>query len=238
MKEQQITAIVLAAGQGSRMKSKIQKQYMEVGGRPLICYALKAFEDSPVDQIILVTGEDQIEHCRKEIVERYHFTKIKAIVPGGRERYHSVYEGLKAAEGSDHVLIHDGARPCVTVKNIEDAIAGAMKYQACVIAVPVKDTIKISDDQQFAEKTPDRNRLWSIQTPQAFSYPLIRDAYEKLMNAPQQYPQVTDDAMAAECTMGIKVKLIPGNYENIKVTTPEDISLAEVFLKKMQKFEK
>lgn len=237
MKEQ-VTAIVLAAGRGSRMKSNVRKQYMNVGEKPLIYYALKSFEESQVDQIILVTGEAELDYCRKEIVEHYGFQKVTAVIPGGQERYHSVYEGLKAAKNSRYVLIHDGARPCVTVKNIEDAIAGAKTCQACVIGVPVKDTIKVADEQQYADKTPDRNRLWAVQTPQAFSFALVYEAYQKLMNAPEKYPPVTDDAMVVECTMDRKVKLIPGDYENIKVTTPEDILLAEVFLEKMKKNEK
>lgn len=236
--EAQVTAIVLAAGRGSRMKSEIQKQYMNVGEKPLIYYAMKAFEESSVDQIILVSGKAEVDYCRKEIVEHYGFRKVTAVVAGGEERYHSVYEGLKAAADSSYVLIHDGARPCISIENIEDAIAGAKAYQACVLGVPVKDTIKLADEKQYAAQTPDRSLLWAIQTPQAFSTPLILQAYQKLLNDPKQYPQVTDDAMVLECTMGQKVKLIQGNYENIKVTTPEDILLAELFLKKMKKIEK
>ena len=227
-----VTAIVLAAGRGKRMESDIQKQYMELLGKPLIYYSLAAFEKSTVDQIVLVTGSGEEEFCRKEIVERFGFRKVSAVVAGGKERYHSVYEGLKAAAGSSYVLIHDGARPCVTTDIIQAAIAGAAENGACVIGMPGKDTIKIADEADYAESTPDRNRLWMIQTPQAFSYGLITDAYTKLMAA--ENPTVTDDAMVLEKMTGKKVKLVPGSYRNIKITTPEDLIVAEAYLRHPQ----
>ena len=156
-------AIVLAAGKGTRMESDIQKQYLELGGKPLIYYALKAFEDSPVKQIILVTGRGETGYCRKEIVERFGFQKVSQITEGGRERYHSVFEGLKAVTDCDIVLIHDGARPCVTGEIISAAVEGAGRYGACVVGMPVKDTVKMSDDDEFAVMTPDRSRLWQIR---------------------------------------------------------------------------
>lgn len=225
-------AIVLAAGKGTRMESSVQKQYMELGGRPLIYYALRAFEDSAVDQIVLVTGLGEIEFCRKEIAERYGFQKVTAITEGGRERYHSVYEGLKAAEGCELVLIHDGARPCVTGAVIAAAMEGAARYGACVVGMPVKDTVKVADEDEFAAMTPDRRRLWQIQTPQAFEYGLIMSAYRKLFSAEEYQRGVTDDAMVVESMTERRVKLIRGDYSNIKVTTPEDMALAEVLLRR------
>lgn len=227
-----VTAIVLAAGRGRRMESKVQKQYMEVHGKPLLFYALKAFEESAVDEVVLVTGSGEQEYCRKEIVEKYGFRKVGRIVEGGAERYHSVFEGLKAAAGCDYILIHDGARPCIDERIIGNAIKGAMDYSACVIGMPVKDTIKIADGCQFAQSTPDRSHLWMIQTPQAFSYQLIFRAYSRLFESEEHQVGVTDDAMVVESMTSQKVKLIPGSYENIKVTTPEDILWAEVLLKK------
>lgn len=228
-----VTAVVLAAGRGRRMESRIQKQYLQLAGRPLICYALEAFQKSGVDEIILVTGAGEEEFCRREIVAAWGFSKVAAIVPGGKERYHSVYEGLKAAAGSDYVLIHDGARPCVTEEIIQAAIDGARKYRACVIAMPVKDTIKVADEQEFARETPDRSRLWMIQTPQAFSYPLVYDAYDRMLSGGGDQRGITDDAMVVERMTGEKVRLIRGSYENIKVTTPEDLAVAEVFLRRI-----
>lgn len=223
-----ITAIVLAGGSGKRMQSKVHKQYLTVAGKPILYYALKAFEDSPVSEIILVTGAGEEAYCQKEIIEKYNLKKVKAIVPGGKERYHSVYEGLRAAEGADYVLIHDGARPMVDQPTILRSIEAVKKYEACVAGVPVKDTIKIVDADGFAEHTPDRSTLWQIQTPQTFSYPLIRDAYEKIIRDGNIF--VTDDAMAVECVTQKKVKLIEGSYRNIKITTPEDLLAAEAYL--------
>lgn len=225
------TAVVLAAGQGRRMESSIQKQYMKLGDKPLIFYALNAFEKSPVDRIILVVGQGEKDYCRREIIERYGFTKVDCIVEGGKERYHSVYEGLKAAVSSDYVLIHDGARPCVSDRVIRAAIEGAVKYRACVVGMPVKDTIKIADDGEFTAATPDRSKLWAIQTPQAFAYELILSAYKRLFESPEYQTAVTDDAMVVEQMTDDRVKLIAGAYSNIKVTTPEDIALAEALLK-------
>ena len=227
-----VTAVVLAAGQGRRMESEIQKQYMEVNGRPLIFYALDAFEKSAVDEVVLVVGSGEMENCRRDIVERFGFSKVARIVEGGKERYHSVYEGLKAAAaGADYVLIHDGARPCVDKRIIGDAIAGAKEYGACVVGMPVKDTIKIADEAEFARETPDRRNLWMIQTPQAFSYELIFAAYTRLFESEENQAGVTDDAMVVEIMTERKVKLIRGSYENMKVTTPEDIAIVEVLLK-------
>ncbi len=237
-----ITAIVLAAGRGRRMGSSIQKQYMQLAGQPLICHTLRAFEKSPVDDIILVCGSGEVDYCRTQIVDVCGFTKIRAIVCGGAERYDSVYEGLKAAAGCDYVLIHDGARPCVTDAVIRAAIDGARQYGACVIAVPVKDTIKVADADGFAVETPPRSSLWAMQTPQAFAYSLVYEAYQRFLDpaadqrgsaviAPGgRLSAVTDDAMVVERMTGVKVRLIRGSYENIKVTTPEDLAVAEVFL--------
>ena len=231
MKEK-VMAIVLAAGRGRRMESDVQKQYMEVNGKPLLYYALDAFERSIVDGVVLVTGHDEQEYCRREIVERYGFSKVEQIVEGGKERYHSVYEGLKAIGDCDYVLIHDGARPCIDERIIGDAIHGAKEYSACVVGMPVKDTIKVADVHGYADQTPDRSKLWMIQTPQAFSFDVIYQAYTQLFLSEENQCNITDDAMVVERMTGIKVKLIQGSYENIKVTTPEDILLAETLLKR------
>ncbi len=223
-----ITAIVLAAGSGKRMNSKIHKQYLMLSGKPVLYYALKAFEESAVTDIVLVTGHGEIEYCRRELVEKYAFAKVTAIVEGGKERYHSVYEGLKAAEGADYVLIHDGARPFVDAGLVKRMIDAVKECEACVAAVPVKDTIKIADRDGFVKETPDRSLLWQIQTPQAFSYPLILTAYEKLLARGEV--SVTDDSMVLEQMTEHKVKLVQGNYQNLKITTPEDLVAAEAYL--------
>ena len=222
------TAIILAAGKGSRMHSKIEKQFMELGGYPVIYYALKAFEESPVDSIILVTGKNSVEYCRHEIVEKYHFTKVVSVVEGGENRYDSVYNGLCACPETDYVMIHDGARPFVTQDMVVRSIQTLTDYKACTVGMPVKDTIKIVNENRIGMATPARECLWQIQTPQTFPYGRIREAYEKVMA--QGDSAVTDDAMMLEAAFGEQVRVIEGSYQNLKITTPEDISTAELYL--------
>lgn len=221
-------AIVLAAGQGKRMNSKVQKQFLLIKEKPVLYYTLNAFETSPlISEIILVTGKDEIEYCQKEIVEKYGFEKVGKIVAGGKERYHSVFEGIKAIDEADYVLIHDGARPFVDAEIISRACDAVKEHRACVVGMPVKDTIKIADDQGFAAQTPDRRKVWQVQTPQAFEYHLIKEAYEKLLvDEPEG---ITDDAMVVETMTNHKVKLVEGSYRNIKITTPEDLGIATIF---------
>lgn len=235
-KGKKIAAVCLAAGQGKRMESKVQKQYLLIQDKPVLYYALKAFQDSRIEDVILVVGTGEEEYCRKEIVEKYGFTKVKSIVAGGKERYHSVFHGLQAVKDADYVLIHDGARPFLTQEIIERCIQGSKEYKACVAGMPVKDTIKLADSEGNIESTPERSRVWMIQTPQAFEYSLIKDAYTILIEQENQGIKtsnpVTDDAMVVEYFMNQKVHLVYGSYENIKITTPEDMQIAEAFLKK------
>ena len=221
-------AIVLAAGQGKRMNSKVQKQYLLLKEKPVLYYTLCAFEKSPlISEIILVTGKDEIEYCQKEIVEKYGFQKVCKITAGGKERYHSVYEGIKAIETADYVSIHDGARPFVDADIIERVCNAVQEHKACVVGMPVKDTIKIVDEEQYAAQTPDRRKVWQVQTPQTFEYHLIKDAYEKLLA--EEPEGITDDAMVVETMTAHKVKLVEGSYRNIKITTPEDLEIATIF---------
>ena len=221
-------AIVLAAGQGKRMNSKVQKQFLLIKEKPVLYYTLNAFETSPlITDIILVTGKDEIEYCQKEIVDKYGFSKIHKIVAGGKERYHSVYHGIQAIDAADYVFIHDGARPFVDGEMIARVCAAVEEHKACVVGMPVKDTIKIADEEGFASQTPDRRKVWQVQTPQTFAYQLIKEAYEKLM---QEEPEgITDDAMVVETMTDYKVKLVEGSYRNIKITTPEDLDIAAIF---------
>lgn len=228
MIEKNTAAVILAAGSGKRMNSDVKKQYLTINGKPLIYYALLAFEQSCIERIVLVVSPGEEEYCRKEIVEKYDFHKVERIVPGGAERYHSVYCGLKQLEDCHYVLIHDGARPFVTTAIIERALEAAREYKACVVGMPAKDTVKISTEDNYADYTPVRSFVWTVQTPQAFEYSLIKEAYEKILE--RNEVAVTDDAMVLEETMGIQVKLIQGSYYNIKITTPEDLKIAEVFL--------
>lgn len=228
------TAIVLAGGSGKRMNSTVKKQFLHIHDKPLLYYALKAFEDSFIDSVILVTSEEDKEHCQKEIVEKYQFHKVKKIVIGGKERYHSVANGVMAAEECDYLFIHDGARPFLTQDMLTRLFEEVKKSNACVAGMPVKDTIKIANVDGYIESTPKRDLVWMIQTPQVFSYELIFKAYAILLKEEKALIEngisITDDAMVVETLLGEKVKLVEGSYKNIKITTPEDISVAEGFL--------
>ena len=227
-----ITAIVLAAGSGSRMKSKTKKQFMEIKGKPVIWYSLFEFEKSIVDEIILVTGKEDIDYCKKEIVEKYNLKKIKNVVAGGSERYESVYNGLKEVTGNI-VLIHDGARPLINNEIIERSIEGTIKSDACVVGVPVKDTIKRANKEGYIIDTPNRSELWITQTPQSFKTDLVKMAYKKMKEELEKGNttlNITDDAMVVEEFTTNQVRFVQGDYKNIKVTTPEDIDIAELFI--------
>ncbi len=231
-------AIVLAAGRGKRMNSDVAKQYLLLQDKPILYYALKQFEDSFVNDIILVTAADDIDFCKTEIVDKYGFTKVRQVVAGGKERYHSVYQGLLAADASegDCIYIHDGARPFVNEAILKRAGESVIQYGSGVVGMPVKDTIKIVDEQGFAASTPKRSLVWQIQTPQCFLYSVIMPAYDKLIAEEEallaQGVAITDDAMVVELLTGNQVKLVEGSYENIKITTPEDLMIADSFLKK------
>lgn len=227
-----ITAIVLAAGSGSRMKSKTKKQFMEIKGKPVIWYSLFEFEKSRVDEIILVTGKEDIDYCKKEIVEKYNLKKIKNVVAGGSERYESVYNGLKEVTGNI-VLIHDGARPLINNEIIERSIEGTIKSDACVVGVPAKDTIKRANKEGYIIDTPNRSELWITQTPQSFKTDLVKMAYKKMKEELEKGNttlNITDDAMVVEEFTTNQVRFVQGDYKNIKVTTPEDIDIAELFI--------
>lgn len=233
------TAIVLSAGQGKRMGTSVQKQYIELQGKPIIYYTLSVLQKSEIiDDIILVVGKGQLKYVQEEIVRKYHFTKVKMVVEGGHERYASVWQGLKAREydkyyeniQDGYVFIHDGARPFVDEEMLERAYDTVRKYKACVAGVPSKDTIKLIDEEQFAVTTPERKYVWAVQTPQVFEKTLIFEAYARLME--EECVHVTDDAMVVEQMMHLPVKLFEGSYENIKITTPEDLDIARIFLSK------
>lgn len=249
------TAIVLAAGSGKRMGSKVHKQYLLIGGRPVLYYSLKAFQDSElIDEIILVTGSGEEEYCHEEIVKKYGISKVNAIVSGGTERYHSVWCGLRETKDG-YVYIHDGARPFVDEEIIRRGYECVAVEKACAAGMPSKDTVKIADEKGFVTETPNRSSVWTIQTPQIFDVRLVKDAYSILMkqedsdtlekqegiepdieeNKTAKRIFITDDAMVVEQMLGYPVRLFEGSYENIKITTPEDLQIAEVFLRRMGK---
>lgn len=227
------TAVVLAAGRGTRMGTSRAKQYLEIGGKPVLVYALEAFQQSPViDRIVVVTDRDHMEYCRTKIVEPCGFTKVRTLAEGGRERYESVWNALEtiaSTPGQQYVFIHDGARPFVTGEIIERAYKAVQKWKACVVGMPVKDTIKVTDAHGDVVSSPDRRLVWMAQTPQVFDLELIREALRRQLR--EDCSGVTDDAMVVERQMGVRVHMVEGSYENIKITTPEDLDIAEIFAK-------
>ncbi|HIJ86820.1 MAG TPA: 2-C-methyl-D-erythritol 4-phosphate cytidylyltransferase [Desulfuromonadales bacterium] len=228
-------ALIPAAGMGRRMGASINKQYLQLGGMPIVARTVSVFEQSPlIDAIYLVIPAEEIPYCQEHVVEAYRFSKVVAIVPGGKERQHSVMNGLRGMKehvsGNDIILIHDGVRPLITVEALRESIAAASSHDGGVMAVQAKDTIK-SVKNGIVTSTLDRTTLWQAQTPQAFRFSVIFSAHQA---AETDHYLGTDDASLVE-RIGGTVRIIQGDYHNIKITTPEDLILAEAFLSSTQK---
>jgi 2-C-methyl-D-erythritol 4-phosphate cytidylyltransferase len=226
-----VSAVIVAAGKGTRMNIDKNKMYVEVYDKPILARTVQVFQDSGfIDEIILVVNSQELVMCKQNIVDYYDLDKVKTLVCGGSERQYSVYNGIREVnKDCDILLIHDGARPFVSEENIMDSIDAAVEFGAATIAVPVKDTIKVADTECFARETLDRSTLWSIQTPQAFKYNLIADAH---MKAFEEGFLGTDDAVLVE-RLGYKMKLVMGSYNNIKITTKEDLAIARSIIEEM-----
>ena len=231
-----VRAIIPAAGMGKRMGGAIPKAFLQIGGPPILAHTLNVFEGcDSVDEVILVVGMADLQVCAEEIVDRYGFAKVRKIIPGGKERQDSVWEGLQAVEaGTEIVVIHDGVRPFVAEKHLSESIEQCRTCGAVIAAVPVKDTIKEAEEGADADHplvigTLDRKRLWAIQTPQTFALDLILRAYQHAMKA---HITATDDAALVE-RLGHPVRILRGSYRNIKITTPEDLALGEMILSQM-----
>lgn len=223
-------ALIPAAGMGKRMGASINKQYLQLGGMAIVARTISVFEDAPfIDGILLVTPSEEIHFCREHVVEAHGFRKVLEIVPGGRERQNSVMNGLVAlkrqAKEDDVVLIHDGVRPLISQELLQQVIEAARCCDGAMVAVPAKDTIKTVRDGLVVD-TPDRDTLWQAQTPQGFRFGVILAAH---LAAEQEGFLGTDDASLVE-RRGGAVRIVRGDYRNIKITTPEDIVLAEAFL--------
>lgn len=229
-KNNYISVVIVAAGMGKRMKSNINKQYLLLKNNPILSYTIDKFENNNyIDEIIVVTREEEIDYCKTNIIEKYEFKKVKNVIAGGKERQDSVYNGLiNVSSNCNIVLIHDGARPFIKNNEINNIIEKTLISDACVIGVKVKDTIKIVDNENNIIDTPNRDNLWAVHTPQSFSYELILKAHEKCK---KEGMIATDDSMLVE-KLGVKVKMIEGSYDNIKITTPEDLDIAESILDK------
>lgn len=225
-------AIIVSAGKGARFKNKIPKQYIRINGRPLIYYTLFAFNSCrKIDGIILVTAKDRIDYC-KQLVKKYNLKKVFSVVGGGHARAHSVYNGLKAMPRAVKIVaIHDGVRPLIKQELIEEVMNKASRFGAAIIAVPSKNTIKEVSNNLLVKKTLARKDLVEVQTPQAFRYGIIMDCYNKFSD---KLESVTDDSSLAEMA-GYKVKVVNGDYENIKITTKEDLEFAKTVLTKSVK---
>lgn len=280
------TAIVLAAGRGNRMGTKVHKQYLLLAGKPVVCYSLQVFQRSEIiDEIILVAGEGEEEYCRENFVEKYGITKVSRILTGGKERFHSVWNGLRETREDGYIFIHDAARPFVDEEMLARLYETVRIHKACVAGMPVKDTIKVVDSECNVEATPDRSTLWMVQTPQVFEAKLVKKAYRMLMEEQEEscicpagtdesrpgkdtrktfnhacpngtgeprpgkdtrktsghtcpgraggirpiQHSITDDAGVVEEMLGHPVKLVKGSYENIKITTPDDLEVGAVF---------
>lgn len=253
VEKKRCTAVILAGGSGSRMNSDVAKQFMLLGGKPLLWYSLQAVQQSEIiDDCILVAGRvddpaggswlDTLEYVRGEIVEKYGFSKVDTIIPGGSERCWSVENAMavlrdgagqhRVPNRDGYVFIHDSARPFLTEEILRRTYEAVQRYHACVAAMPSKDTVKLADEEGFAASTPPRSRVWTVQTPQVFDTNLITEAYDRLREQYLQLSQapVTDDASVVELFSDVSVKLVEGSYQNIKITTPEDIKVAEAFL--------
>lgn len=224
-----VSAVIPAAGKGTRMGLEQNKQYVDILGKPVLARTIQAFEEcSLIDEVIIVSGKNEITYCRENIVGKYGFRKVRAVVAGGASRQQSVYNGLRRVSADcGIVLIHDGARPFINADCITACIKAAEENGAACAAVPLKDTVKRSDADGFIEGTVDRSSLWSVQTPQAFRYGLILEAHRR---AEEEGFDGTDDAVLAE-RLGRKVKLLLSSYYNIKITTKEDLAIAEAICK-------
>ena len=219
----QVWAIIVAAGESRRMNG-VDKMWAILGGKPVLAWTVEVFQNSDlVNGIIIVTNEKNLEPVRQLAVER-KWTKVEWVCPGGQRRQDSVAAGLAHAESAEWVMVQDGARPFVTSKIIQDGLEVARETGAAIAAVPITDTIKMADKDLVIKQTLPRQDLWAVQTPQVFRFAIIKEAYRRITG------DVTDDASLVE-QLGYKVKLYPGSYDNIKITTPRDLALAECLIK-------
>ena len=228
-------AIVPAAGSGNRMGRELSKQYLSLGGKPILVHTLNVFEKCPlVDALLVVVPPPDVEAVRTEMLPRWNLKKLAGVIPGGKERQDSVRAGIETLDrDTDIVIVHDAVRPFITAKLIEDCIRAAAEEGAATVGVPVKDTVKEVGADGRVMRTCDRNLLWLTQTPQAFRRDIIENAHRA---AVRDGYRGTDDTSLVE-RLGIAVRMIRGDYGNIKITTPEDLVIAEALLAASQQAE-
>ncbi|UTR16692.1 2-C-methyl-D-erythritol 4-phosphate cytidylyltransferase [Salipaludibacillus sp. LMS25] len=219
--------VIPAAGQGKRMNAGKNKQFLLIDETPLLIHTLRVFEEDLLCKgIILVVNKDE-EESIKSLIKEYSVKNVNHIAIGGEERQQSVYRGLQKIEGNPIVLIHDGARPFIQLEDVHQVVKTTDMKGAAVIAVPVKDTVKLVDDSEIVQ-TVDRSALWAVQTPQGFHLEELKNAHKKAMH---EGFMGTDDASLMEF-LNRPVAIVEGNYENLKITTPEDLLFAEAIIKK------
>ncbi|MEE8317287.1 MAG: 2-C-methyl-D-erythritol 4-phosphate cytidylyltransferase [Candidatus Omnitrophota bacterium] len=223
-----VAAIVPAAGKGRRIKSKIEKPYIEFCGKPILAHTLlKLSRNTLITEIVVAVNRKKVDIFRRRIINRFRIKKVRIVI-GGRERRDSVFNALRAVSCDiDYILIHDGIRPFITNSLIETSLKQAQRFGASVVAVPVKPTLKYAGKNRRIQHTPDRRAFWEAQTPQVFRRDLIEEAYRRVG---RKKINITDDSMLVE-RMGIRPRLVPGSYTNIKITTPEDLQLAKILCK-------
>jgi 2-C-methyl-D-erythritol 4-phosphate cytidylyltransferase len=227
-----VSAIIPAAGKGRRFDSKLNKQFWHVQNRPILAHTVQQFEAATlVDEIILVVPEEWIASVKSEVVERFGFQKVRAVIAGGRERYESVWNGIEAVHPDTSIIaIHDGVRPQILPARINAAIERCQEVGAVTLAVPLKDSVKKVVREQVVASL-DRSLLWAIQTPQVFEAQLIRQAHQQIQTIAEP---VTDDAQLVEA-LGVPVYVVEGDYRNIKITTKDDLEWFELYLQKVQR---
>ena len=224
-----VVAIVPAAGKGLRMNHHLPKQYLPLGGKPIVARTLLGLQSfAVIDEIFLAVRSEEKEYCEREIVRKYGLTKVCQVIEGGERRQDSVYNALeKIGGGAGLVVIHDGVRPFLAESILMESVAQATVHKAAVVAVPITDTVKVAKQHGFIKKTLPREDLWAVQTLQVFEYGLILEAHREAKK--ENFP-ATDDASLVE-RMGHPVKVVEGSTENIKITTPEDLVMAEAILR-------
>lgn len=223
-----ICVLIPAAGEGSRMDTSVKKPYLIIAKKPILSHTIDRFEqNSAIDDIFVIVDKSDFETCNTTVLAPYRYRKVRELIAGGETRQASVFNGLRALSNDvDFVIVHDGVRPFITDEVIFKCLTASKKWGAAVSAVPVKDTIKVANHQQFIDHTPDRDQLWRVQTPQAFRKSLLMDAHK---TAIQNSFTASDDAALVE-KLGSPVKLIRGSYKNVKLTTPEDLQIAEIWI--------
>ena len=231
-----VAAIIAAAGLGTRMQQDTPKTYLQLAGKPILIHTLEVFEKVPdVNEVLVVVHPEDLEFCQEEVIDAYPLKKVLRLVPGGKERQDSVYNALKVLKKEDAeldvILVHDGVRPLVDPAQVRKVVAAARRHGAAILGIPCQDTLKRVNSKGIVVDTVDREELWQVQTPQAFQAALLWRAYQEAMN---RGFYATDEAALVEA-LGETVVVVPGTCLNLKITTPDDLKMAEAILAFIQK---